>query len=69
MKSDIWSLGCVIYETIGLKPPFQANDMNGLYKKVLKGSFPRIPKQYSNDLWNVVKILLSVNAKDRPDCR
>jgi NIMA (never in mitosis gene a)-related kinase len=42
-KSDIWSLGCVIYEAIALKPPFRANDMEGLYKKVTRGFYPRIP--------------------------
>ena len=44
VKSDIWSLGCVLYEMITLHPPFRADDMQGLFKKVLRGHYPRIPK-------------------------
>jgi NIMA (never in mitosis gene a)-related kinase 1/4/5 len=61
IKSDIWSLGCVLYEMIALKPPFTAEDMAGLFKKVNKGNFPRIPKNFSHDLWTMVKYLINVN--------
>jgi len=46
-KSDIWSLGCVCYEMCALSPPFQADDMQGLYKKVIKGIYPKIPTHFS----------------------
>jgi NIMA (never in mitosis gene a)-related kinase len=48
-------MGCVLYESIALKPPFRAEDMEGLFKKVLKGVYPRIPNQFSKELANVVK--------------
>jgi len=50
-KCDVWSLGCVLYEVTTLEPPFKANSMEDLYKKVLKGVFPPINLQrYSSDL-------------------
>lgn len=67
-KSDIWSLGCVIYEMTTLKPPFRAADMNGLYKKVIKGAYPEIPKKYTKDLSDVIMRMLSVESKFRPSC-
>ena len=65
-KSDIWSLGCVVYEICALVPPFRAENMDGLYKRVLKGQFSRIPKIYSDELNHVIKKLLNVNAQGRP---
>ena len=46
-KSDIWSFGCVMYEFAALTPPFKANDLQGLYKKVKNGSFSPLPSCYS----------------------
>jgi len=67
-KSDIWSLGCVLFEMVTLKPPFRAEDMNSLYKKVVKGVYPEIPKTYSKELSHMIRSLLQVSPHLRPDC-
>jgi NIMA (never in mitosis gene a)-related kinase len=61
-------VGCIVYEMITLKPPFQAEDMQGLYKQVIKGKVDPLPKKYSEDLAFIVKALLQVNAENRPTC-
>ena len=36
-KSDIWSVGCVMYELCALKPPFRGQNLDQLYQCVKKG--------------------------------
>lgn len=67
-KSDLWSLGCVIYEATCLKPPFRADDMQSLYKKVVKGEFPAIPKSFSRDLNYIIENLIQLNPNTRLTC-
>ena len=67
-KSDIWSLGCVIYEATSLKPPFRSDSMEGLFKKILNGYYPNIPTNYSKELESVIRSMLQVNPKKRPTC-
>lgn len=67
-KSDIWSLGCVLYEAAALKPPFRAEDMQGLFRKVVKGEFPRLPRSFSGDFQSFIEALLQVDPAKRPTC-
>ena len=49
-KSDIWSVGCVIYEMTALRPPFEATNHFQLAMKIKKGTVERLPKKYSEEL-------------------
>lgn len=59
-KSDIWALGVVLFEMMALHPPFMANDMDGLIKKICYSPVPPMPKHYSSSLHDIVKLLLSI---------
>jgi len=65
-KSDMWGLGCVMYEAAALRPPFRAEDMEGLAHKVCKGKYKRIPAVYSDELSDTIGMLLQVNPRHRP---
>ena len=67
-KSDVWSLGCVMYEMITLRPPFQAKSMEELCKKVMRGIYPKLSSKYSEDLSDVIKLMIQVEAGARPSC-
>ena len=42
--------------------------MQGLYRKVLKGVYPKIPSHYSSDLNALISSLLRVSPTMRPSC-
>ena len=67
-KSDVWSLGCIIYEMTKLIPPFQAKNMEDLYKKIVRGFYPQIPNRYSDDLKEIIQIMIQTEVGARPSC-
>ncbi|XP_059819986.1 serine/threonine-protein kinase Nek3 isoform X2 [Hypanus sabinus] len=65
-KSDIWALGCVLYEICTLRHPFQSNSWKNLILKICKGSYSPIPRHYSYELHYIIKQMFKRNPKDRP---
>jgi NIMA (never in mitosis gene a)-related kinase len=49
-KSDMWSLGIVLYEMCTLKCPFDASNLNGLVLKIIRGVYAPLPGQFSGAL-------------------
>ena len=64
-KSDVWSLGCLLYELTALDPPFVANGLHELTSKISMGRFARIPFRYSDDLNHLICQLLQVDVSGR----
>ena len=65
-KSDIWSLGCILYEMTTLKHAFDSNSMKGLVLKILRGTYPRIPEHYSENLRSLIADMLIKDPAKRP---
>ncbi|KAI2637917.1 kinase-like protein [Hypomontagnella submonticulosa] len=67
LKSDIWSLGCIIYELCAREPPFNAKTHIQLVQKIKEGKVAALPHVYSAELVSVINKCLTVNPDLRPD--
>ena len=65
-KTDVWSLGVLLYQMCALKMPFDADSLPNLSKKILKAEYKEIPNNYSDNLKNLIRSLLQVEPKNRP---
>ncbi|XP_046670122.1 serine/threonine-protein kinase Nek8-like [Homalodisca vitripennis] len=65
-KSDIWALGCILYEMACLQKTFQGNNLPVLVNKIMKGTYDPVPNVYSEGLRNLVMHLLQKEPNARP---
>lgn len=62
-KSDIWALGCLLFELCALVPPFEATNHLALAVKINAGKFNRIPAKYSEDLHRAIRWMLHLSVR------
>ncbi|KAL7991249.1 hypothetical protein Chor_015505 [Crotalus horridus] len=65
-KTDIWSLGCVLYELCTLKHPFEGNNLPQLIMKICRGHFIPVSVKYSSNLRLLISQLFRTSPRDRP---
>ncbi|KAM6923967.1 uncharacterized protein FYW49_006395 [Xenentodon cancila] len=65
-KSDIWSLGCILYELCTKKPAFSAETPTRLMPKIIGGPCPTLPEDFSPELRELLNDMLQKDPDERP---
>ncbi|XP_075752690.1 serine/threonine-protein kinase Nek1-like isoform X1 [Pelodiscus sinensis] len=65
-KADIWALGCVLFETCALRPPFDGISLVSLFYKIVQGPYAPVPECFSEPLHGVIQAILEKCPAKRP---
>ena len=67
-KSDVWALGCILYELCTYRHPFNAKCQASLVMKIIQSEPEPIHKYYSFELQKLINLILDKNHLTRPSC-
>ncbi|XP_061320549.1 serine/threonine-protein kinase Nek11 isoform X1 [Pezoporus flaviventris] len=65
-KSDIWSLGCILYEMCCLNHAFSGHNFLSVVLKIVEGDTPSLPERYPSKLNAVLCSMLNKDPSSRP---
>ncbi|NXL06945.1 NEK11 kinase, partial [Mesembrinibis cayennensis] len=65
-KSDIWSLGCILYEMCCMNHAFTGHNFLSVVLKIVEGDTPSLPDRYPSQLNAVLCSMLNKNPSLRP---
>jgi NIMA (never in mitosis gene a)-related kinase len=65
-SSDIWSLGCILFEMCALRVPFEAGDVRSLVVRITTGRIQDLPTEYAGNLQNLYGKMLDRDPVARP---
>ncbi|XP_059801195.1 serine/threonine-protein kinase Nek11 isoform X2 [Hypanus sabinus] len=65
-KSDIWSLGCILYELCCLQHAFTGHNFMSIVLKIVEGETPSLPDHFSRNLNAILTSMLQKSPSHRP---
>ncbi|XP_052219827.1 uncharacterized protein LOC127837054 isoform X2 [Dreissena polymorpha] len=68
-KSDIWALGCILYEMACLQKTFEGTNLPALVNKIMKGQFAPVKGNYSQEFKDLIMLMLSQDPAVRPSAQ
>lgn len=68
-KCDIWSLGCIMYELIALRGPFEDSTWAALAKNISEKEPKALPEYISKDLCNLIFVMIDKDPSKRPSAK